>query len=67
MKIALITICVMFYTGSVLGATTAMVDEDTDLSFALFILIVCPLVNTYIAIRYNRPNFVDIFKKLKEK
>lgn len=62
MKI-LILVLVALYLFSCFGSIEEMVDKDVDLSLLTLIIVMCPILNTILAIRNVK--FKETIKKLK--
>lgn len=53
----------LFYVISCFGCTCFLVDRDVELNILSILIIICPVLNTYLA--FKSCNFNDTINKLK--
>ena len=66
MIILLVSILFIVYIISIFGAIEIFVNKNIDMSFLSLMIVMLPIINTYICIRYSlKGELKDILKKLK--
>lgn len=64
----LIILAIFLYIVSIYTTAIIAVDYDIDMSLLMIIVCFCPILNTWISIKYGKfNNFRSIFNKLKKK
>lgn len=62
----LVILVIFVYIVSVFATTIVMADHDIDMSLSMLIICFCPILNTWISIKYRKSGFKDIIKKLRK-
>jgi hypothetical protein len=64
--IFLVTLVIFVYLVSIFTTAIVMTDHDIDMSLFVLMICFCPILNTWISIKYGEFGFKDIFKKLRK-